>query len=77
MVAVDCTALPVLTSVFGSLYTSRVNILCKRSKSKLGKCADWNFHGGHSKETRAHTMEHLPFSAHGLFFLSGVWIRGS
>jgi len=22
-------------------------------------------------------MEHLPFSAHGLFFLSGVWINGS
>lgn len=27
MVAVDCTAMPVLTSVFGSMYTSRVYIM--------------------------------------------------
>lgn len=33
--------------------------------------------GAALSKTRAHTMEHLPFSAHGLFFLSGVWIRGS
>lgn len=32
---------------------------------------------GVGTSTNPQTIRHLPFSAHGLFFLSGVWINGS
>lgn len=56
--------------VFDKHFVRAKLIRLLNGKIKKMEVADW-------RVLSDYMMTHLPFSAHGLFFLSGAWIRGS
>lgn len=53
------------------------NIVCFKMSNPTIKNGNKIINKLTAKHWKFYMMAHLPFSAHGLFFLSGAWINGS